>query len=243
MRYMRAYQFVFEHPKWKTNLLLGAVCLFIPVVGQIVLIGWFYEVIEAMQRRGENSYPDFDFGKFTQYLTRGVWPFLVSLVLGLFVLPIVAIFMVVLMIVIARNPGKPPDLALIFGIEVGYIVVLMICSLFLSIITTPIMLRAGLMQEFKAAFNLAFVKDFARKMWLDTLIAQLFLMASAMVVTFLGMLLCCVGVYPAQVLVYMASAHLTEQLYQRYLERGGIVIALKPPAEVAGKEPEDVTPV
>jgi Protein of unknown function (DUF4013) len=227
MRYWRAYQFVFDHPKWTTNLLFGAVCALIPVIGPIVLMGWLYEIIEGMQRRGESGYADFDFGKFGQYLMRGVWPFLVSLALSLLVVPVVLIFMVVLMLVISQSGGKP-NVGLIFGIEAAYIVVLLAFSLILSIFTTPILLRAGLMQEFKAAFNLAFVTDFAKKMWKETLLMQLFLMGTGILVALCGLLLCCVGVYPAQVLVSMANAHLTEQLYMLYLQRGGMAIPLKP---------------
>jgi len=241
MRYMRAYQFMFESPKWMTNLLFAGLCMMIPVIGPIVISGWLYEVVEAIQRRGERAYPDFDFGRFSQYLSRGVWPFLVSLALSLVLMPLAIAFMVVFMIVIASSGGKP-DMGVIVGLQIGYMVLMVVAGLLLSLISTPIMLRAGLMQEFKAAFNMAFVRDFVKKMWKETLLVQLFLMVSSMVVALAGFMLFCVGIIPAQALIVMAQAHLIEQLYSRYLERGGIAIPLKMEAPIAMPEQGDVEP-
>src|SRR5690348_1752019 len=114
MRYWQSYRFVFNHPNWSSNLLLASVCLLIPVVGQIVLIGYLFEVIDVLLRRqpatssgtvdetGEEAldaqvmdalpadddlivspYPEFNFSRFSEYLMRGVWPFLVQFIVGM----------------------------------------------------------------------------------------------------------------------------------------------------------------
>ena len=92
---------------------------------------------------------------------------------------------------------------------------------------TPIFLRAGLMQEFGGAFNFGFVKDFIRRMWVEMLLGHLFFLVTSPIVMLAGAAICCVGMYPATVLVILAQAHFMFQLYELYLVRGGEKI---PPA-------------
>ncbi len=96
----------------------------------------------------------------------------------------------------------------------------------------PLTLRAGLTQDFGAAFSWRFVKDFMKRMWLPTLLSQLFLLVMVFPVLIGGMLLCFVGIYPAMTLQSLAQVHLHYQLYEEYLQRGGEVILIpqeKPP--------------
>jgi hypothetical protein len=225
MQYFRAYQYAFDHPKWGLNLLLAGLCMMIPVVGPIVLSGWLFEVIAAMHRRGERDFPAFDFGRFVPYLSRGVWPFLVQLVVSLLLVPVMLLFMGVMIYVIGQSGGKPEP-GLFLTLYFSFLGTIIVLSILLSLVTVPMVLRAGLMQEFRAAFSMPFALDFVKKMWPETLLVQLFLMVSAPFVTVAGLLMCCIGVIPAQALVLMAQAHLTGQLYQKYLERGGMAIPL-----------------
>jgi hypothetical protein len=61
------------------------------------------------------------------------------------------------------------------------------------------------------------------------ILAQLFVVISGMIVGTIGLLVCCVGFYPATTLVMLAQAHIWFQLYQLYLARGGTPIPLKEP--------------
>ena len=92
IRYMYTYNFVFENPNWMTNVLYGFLCILssaiIPVLGQLLFMGYQWDVVEALHRYPGRIYPDFDFNKFSYYLTRSLWPFLVSLIC---VLPMVII--------------------------------------------------------------------------------------------------------------------------------------------------------
>jgi hypothetical protein len=107
-------------------------------------------------------------------------------------------------------------------------VVVIALSLGLNLFMVPLIMRAGLSQDFAETFNFAWIKDFVRKMWLDTLLAILFLMVSSMIVVMLGYLACCIGVFFAQPIVLMAYAHILYQLYAIYLTRGGTPVVPKP---------------
>src|SRR5438034_6215952 len=83
MDYMRMLSYVFENPNWFMNLLLGALCALIPIIGPIVLLGYRYETVIGLLAVGGARYPDFNFGRFGDYLMRGLWPFLVGLACSL----------------------------------------------------------------------------------------------------------------------------------------------------------------
>jgi hypothetical protein len=237
LEYMRAYQFVFDNPNWMMNVLLVAVCQLIPVIGGLLVLGYQFEVAEALQRRAGATYPDFDFNKFTQYLMRGLWPFLVVLVMSLVIaIPLTMLMFGGFFAMAAMGVQAGPDAApavMVVGVPL-LMLGTMALAVLIHVFTLPMILRAGLMQDFAAAFDIRFAKDFASRVWKETIIAMLFLMVTSIPLALIGILACFVGVYAAQVLIVMAQAHLMFfQLYDLYLARGGEPIPLKPPPAAA----------
>ena len=233
LEYLRAYQYIFENPEWTTVLLWGALMAIIPVVGPLVLLGYMFFIIDALLESNGTRYPVLDLNRFVDYLVRGVWPFLTSLVVSLVLLPVFFVLWFAAAIIpmaIAGAGGE--DAGPVAGIVMIVLMLFMmlvvtVLSLGLNIVMFPLLLRAGLAQDFAEAFNIAWIKDFVRKMWLDTLLAILFLMVTSMVVVMLGYLACCIGVLFAQPIVFMAYAHILYQLYAIYLTRGGTPVFAK----------------
>jgi hypothetical protein len=231
MQYLRSYLFIFDSPKWALNLLLGSLCLLIPAIGGLLVQGYCFEVIEALhRRRRDTDYPEFTFEKFVPYLVRGLWPFLVSLVI---MVPLGFLFFITFIgIGVASGAmaggGRGPA-----GDAAGVMVLLLYLGFFaflvlVSFVTMPLMLRAGLIQDFAPAFSLAFAQDFLGKMWVEMLLATLFLWVTSPLVLFAGLLVLCVGYIPAAMMILLAQHHLWYQLYELYLRRGGQPIPLKP---------------
>jgi hypothetical protein len=227
MRYLRSYQFIFDSPKWLPNILFGVLCQLLPMIGPIVWLGYEFDVLEAKHRRGdEDDYPDFSFDRFVPYLVRGIWPFLVNLVMSL---PLVLIMMVLwiggVTLAAALTQGQGgAAVAVVFFLAFAF---LLAGSLVLGVVLAPMYLRAGLSQDFASAFSLGFVRDFLGRTWKELILSQLFLMATSVPLVLLGMALFCVGLYPAAAVVGLAGHHLYYQLYELYLERGGDPIPLK----------------
>jgi hypothetical protein len=233
MRYFRSYQFIFDNPKWLPNLMFVALCQLIPVIGPIVASGYLFEVVEDMCRRHDDrGYPDFTFDRFAKYLVRGLWPFLVQLVITLPISMLIGILWVLGMVVVGVAAGgkepAPGMAVLVFGAMFAVFLGLMIA---LSLLMVPFTLRAGLGQDFAASFSLEFLRDFVSRMWLETILTPLFLMATGTVLVVAGMVLCCIGMYPATAMIVMAQHHLYYQLYELYLQRGGTPIPLKRESE------------
>ncbi len=214
------------------NLLCGSVCLLIPIIGQIVLIGYLGEVVEILHRRGSDHRPEFDFNRLVEYMIRGVWVFLVTLVISLIFMPVILVVIGIplLAIPIFELEEAGVLLAILVAVAGG-----MVVSLLLNVVLIPFYLRAALLQEFAGAFALGFIIDFAKRTWFELMLVTLFIVVTAIPLALVGYALCFVGVYPAMVLLMIAQWHLMYQLYELYLQRGGMEIPLKdppPPAAV-----------
>ncbi len=231
LQYVEAYQYVFGNPNWPTNVLLVTVCQLIPIIGPMVMLGYQFEIIEALHRDPRRTYPDFSFDAFVDYLKRGLWPFLVSLVVGLVIgvpLMIVMYILIAIVFVIASSMGGDagPVVAII-GIPLA-LLCFMAIAVALSVLVMPMVLRAGLAQDFGEAFKLDFVKSFVTRTWKEILLSALFMAVTGVALVLVGLLFCGVGSYVATSLLMLAQAHIYFQLYQLFLVRGGEPIPLPP---------------
>lgn len=238
LEYLRAYQYVFENPEWATTILWGFLIFFasafLPGVGILALLlifGYQFVVIDSLLATGGTRYPTFDINRFGDYFMRGVWPFLAVIMMTIPLSFILVLFYLGTVVAVVGG-------AAIGGEEVGGLIALVIVMLAfglfflvlagLGILAVPLILRAGLSQDFGETFRFEWIRDFIRKMWLEILLANLFLVMSALVLFPLGCVALCVGMYAAQMLVAMAQTHLLYQLYALYLSRGGTPVIPKP---------------
>jgi hypothetical protein len=222
MNFLRAYRYVFGSPKWTQNVLLSMLCLFVPVLGQIVLHGYHFDIIETMHLRGPDRYPDFDIARVLRYVMRGAWVFLVELVVGL---PVNAALVVLVIAALVSNGFEQTSLTAALIVAAAFVALLGKLAVF--VVSVPLLLRAGFMRDFGAAFQWPFVRDFLGKVGVETLLAGVFLGVTAPVIYLVGLLLLCVGVWPAAAWVSFAPPNLYHQLYELYLKRGGTAVPLK----------------
>ena len=239
VRYWTAYRFVFGSPKAWTNLLLGGVCMLIPVAGPMVLVGYLIGVLAFTLPDERSGYPDFDFGRFVEYLTAGIWPFLVSLIATVAVIiPIYVVFGIGVFAVIAAKPTGP-----LLGVLIALGVVLFVVAwIGMLLVIEPVLIRAALLREFNGVFDFPWIKDFLRRTWRESLLSMLFLLSTSIPLVIVGYALCLVGIYPALALATFARWHLTFQVYRIYLARGGTPVPTKPlappsPRPFAGPPP------
>jgi hypothetical protein len=225
--YLQNFTFLFESPNWLLNWLLVTVVFLIPVVGPIVLIGYQYEIIAWRVYYRQPGYPDFDFGKFGAYLTRGVWPFLVSLVLGLVMIPVAIVTFFVVGIGMAAVGGNGNDGLMMVLVFASYFLFFVVAMLFQAVMI-PLFLRAGIAKDFIEGFNFRFAMDFLGKTWVELILGALFIAIVTPFLAFAGLLALCVGYLFVLSLVTMATAFHHHQLYRLYLSRGGELIPFKP---------------
>src|SRR5579864_9195444 len=108
MHYLDSLTFITAKQGWFLNLVLCGVCLLIPVIGPIVVLGYSFEVFDSLHRDPDKRrYPNFEFDRFTKYLMRGLWPFLVQLIMNFVLALPIGIFtgITLAVTVAARNNG------------------------------------------------------------------------------------------------------------------------------------------
>jgi hypothetical protein len=220
MQYVKPFTyFASKKPNGLMNLLFGSICVLIPIVGAIVLLGYRAEMAEDLDKDPKlRDYPDFDFNRFIDYLTRGVWPFVMQLIVSAGAMVLVAIA-VVIGVAVAYAAQEP-----LIGVAVGGI--LLIPVIFLSILVLwPLELHTQLSGKFEFGRAFAFMTRLLKRVWGQALLAALALWFLGTLVILLGYAACIIGVYPAMVIVGMAEQHFIGQLYRLYLDEGGEPIA------------------
>lgn len=234
MNYTDSITDFFKSPKWMMNLLLGGVCVLIPIVGPMVVLGWLITGFWARQDQNFETFPEFDFSHFGKYLERGLWPFLVAFVVSMgfsiLIVPLTWVLIIPTMLIGGLSSGHEANAGTCVGaiamILVLLVVAVMICALMMVLV--PLKIRASLTQDFAKSFDLGFVKRFLALTWKEIVLSSLFVMVAGTLLICLGMVVFCVGMYFATVLVYFSWTHLHKQLYALYLSRGGEPIPFSP---------------
>ena len=228
MNYFGGIAMIQSNPNWITNCLLAGLCALIPVVGPIVLMGYAFETAELLHRSGGKTYWDFNFNRFSDYLTRGVGPFLVGLVFGViqFIAHIVLQIMLGIMftIIAGRNP---PAILGIIAILVT-LSLLIALAIFMFLVQYPLQLRGGLANEVGQAFKFNFAFEFSGKVWREMILVVLSMMLLALVAAPIILITCGLGIIPLLGFAFLMQGWFAFQLYRKYLSLGGAPIPLKP---------------
>jgi hypothetical protein len=176
------------------------------------------------QYAAAERYPDLDINRLQDYLMRGVWPFLVQMIVHLPAGFLYAALYVLMMVLVGVGGASGGPWWLFLGIFLVGIVLTLLLTVVSLVIMVPLYLRAGLSRDFGSAFSMAFLKDFLKRTGKELVLSQLFLQATGPLVGMVGFMLCGFGIYPAMVVWTMAAHHLDYQLYELYLKRGGAPI-------------------
>lgn len=229
--YMEAIRFPFQGPHAWMNILLISVGNMVPVIGPIVMSGFVYDTFEALFRQKRTYAPPFEFDRLSEYLMRGVWLFLVNMIVSfVFIMPSVVVLMIAQFAGMAMLEGggdAAPIGALLFG--AGHLFHFAMMAL-MSFAMIPILIRVGLSQDFGKGFDLAWFRDFLGKMWLEMLVVTLVLTFLGVAYIAVGFALFCVGIFFVMGVLLPTSMYLQYQLYLVYLGRGGKPIEMKEPS-------------
>ena len=164
-QYFAALNYFFEQPDWGNSLLFGSLCMLIPVVNNLILFGYRYEIVEMKVRFPDQQYPKFEFNRFSQYITRGVWPFLIDFIVQFLInIPIQITAWIAIGLVNAAGESESRLLVVVAGVGIPLLILaVLVFLILLNVVLVPILLRAGLAQEFGQAFNVSWIKDFLGK--------------------------------------------------------------------------------
>lgn len=232
MDYLRGYRVFRDDPEWGKKLLVGSVfflsTMCIPIIGQVVLIGWQGLILRRAVRGQYAPMPrlDFDFdwiGKllglgFKAFIARFLWSLPVSIIA-------VALVMCIYIGGIAAAAGAasadPDAVPLALCCMGAGVIILVPVMMLLAIPATVAGMRAELTGDLNAGLDFRAVLHFTREMFRELAIGHMVLGVVSMFVVLAGELLLCVGVFPATVLTFIVQPYFVAQVYEKWLERGG----------------------
>jgi hypothetical protein len=234
MKYGLAFRYILDRPGGFVNLLLIMVCQFIPVLGPIVLIGYRAEVSVALSHDPKlRRHSKLDFNRFVDYLKRGIWPFLMSLILSLPIIPIFAGAVFLGFVIDPPGPNHPPFLALAIA---G--VVYTLSSLVLLTLLVPMTFHSEITGRLDIGGAFRFTLSFWGRVGFLAVWTGFVFSILTFLISILGLLCFFVGIYPAMALVTMTGQHLLVQLYRAYLDRGGEPLEEYEPPHLEDREHE-----
>lgn len=255
MDYLRGWRALRSDPGWvgkvltATVIFLTAMC--IPVVGQIVLIGWSALMLRRAVSGQDTPLPrlDFDFDYLSKLLNVGFKGFLAQLLwsLPLYLLGFAwACCFYAGMIGVGgfmaagasaggeagAGVGALGSLCMMGGLFLAWFAIILAVAMPMQVA----MIRAELTDDVNAALKFKEVIEMTKMLWRELLVGFFVLGLIGMVAVFGGMLLLFVGVYPATVVVMVIQAYWRAELYQAYLQKGGQPLPIGP-LDVPGGDP------
>ncbi len=215
MQYTKPFTYFVNKRNGFTNLLYCSVCVLIPILGAIILLGYRAEMAEDLDRDPDmQDYEDFDFNRFTEYLSRGVWPFLMQLIVSL-VMSAVMILVFGIGFAAAALTKQP-----LVGFAVGGLLMIPVI-LATMLLLWPLELHTQLTARFEFGRACGFASRLLGRVWGQAAVAAVVYWLLSSVTVLIGYAALCIGVYPAVVIIGMAQQHFAVQLYRLYLDEGG----------------------
>lgn len=235
METLRGFRLFRQDPEWLSKMLVMTVLLFIPTVGQIVVIGWGALFLRGIVRgRPEGWTPPlrFDFDYLVKLADPGFKGWLVQIAWSF---PIIFIVMITfgcggaLTSILAAGAAGAADhsgggagaaglvtcfIPVLYLIMIPIILAAQIPAMFAA-------MRAELTNELKDGFQFGEVMKMTKLMFREAMMGLLILTAVSFPLVILGELALCVGLFVVIWVLFIVRTHWQAQLYQLYLQKGG----------------------
>ena len=233
LNFMRMIAAPFKSPNWPMNVIwmfVGELASVI-MVGRIIQYGYLAEVAEARSGGRVENWPDFNLDRFTEYLLRGLWPFLWNLIWSMLLLICIGIpfaISVVLSQVLTQNGNDVPG-AIIAIVGFGACGSLLIVSIFAMSVS---MMHSALGNDFIKGADWRWISSYLSKAGGTTILAGFLYLLTGIGTSLAGLMLFCVGFLFSTPLLYLMGADLMAQLHDIFVSRGGTPAFAVPALEV-----------
>jgi small-conductance mechanosensitive channel len=209
----RAFGFVTQDERWVTKVLIGGLVFLIPLIGQIVVMGYSYQVAKNVAAGVERPLPEWsDFGDM---LARGFMAWVIQLV---YTLPLLVVYFIFLIFISAAGAASS-DSESAGGAAALLLLcltpILIILALACSAASIAAIARFIATDRFGEAFKVGAVLQSLREN-LGTFAMLLLVGILAGVVASLGAIACFVGVFFTSFYAYLVLGHALGQVLPRF---------------------------
>lgn len=208
MQFLQAFKFQFQNADWFKKIIIPALILLIPIVGQLYFLGWVMDIT----RRRLQEQPDSELlpgTQFGEFIKLGFQSFLVGLV---YAIPIIVLVLPITIVSLAVDPNTDAGMTAVIAVSLCFGVVISLYSVFYAFILPAAMgnfLAKGAVRDglrVKEAFSLLKKAPVAYLLViLGTILAG--------IIAPLGSIACGVGAMLTTTYAQSAVGHLIGQAY------------------------------
>ncbi|MBX3275151.1 MAG: DUF4013 domain-containing protein [Sandaracinaceae bacterium] len=260
MHYLRGWTALRSDPEWvgkvgwASLIVLSGMC--IPVIGQIVLIGWNALMLRRAVSGQDSPLPrlDMDFNYLMKLVETGFKGFLAAL---LWSIPFVAAIMVgyccmyvgivAMFGTVMAGASAGGEAGAGVGAILG-VVLMIVCFVLLfafilvaNMVMQVAVMRAEIADDVGAALRFGEVMKMTKLLAKELIVGMIVLQLVGLVVAFVGILSLYLLLFPGVVIMHVITTYYRAELYRVYLEKGGQPLPIGPLA-VEGGDPPTVGP-
>ncbi|MHB8133243.1 MAG: DUF4013 domain-containing protein [Anaerolineaceae bacterium] len=209
MKFGDAFTFVFQDPDWFKKIIIpGLIGVLIPIIGQLVLLGWGLKVTLNIIRNNPNPLPEMDFGDdLSRGFKAGVVSFVYSIPMIIFYVPII--------ILSAAAANGDDNMAVIVAIaSTCFGLLMMLYGIAMAYILPAAYARTVVEDSIGAGLSIKEVFALIKKAPMSYLLVLVGVIASSFISS-LGTIACGIGIF---LTVPYASAMLGHLYGQAYLD-------------------------
>jgi hypothetical protein len=257
MDYLKGYRVVRQDPEWTNKIFVGSVILltsmFIPLIGQLALIGWQALILRRAVHGHDTPLPrlDFDFdylGKlvglgFKALIARFLWTLPLVVLIGGAVVCMYVGFVAVVVGGMAAAEGGGGEGAAAFGslgamccMSAGYLAIIVL-SIVASVPASVAAMRAELTNDLNPALRFGEVMKFSKENFGVLIKGTLLLALVGGLLSMVGVVFCFVGVFPVAIVGMVAHAHFMAEVYKQHVAAGRDLVFVAGPDIEAPRAP------
>jgi hypothetical protein len=228
MNYGRAFTYVTEDPQWIQKVGIAALILIIPILGQIIVLGWALEVTRHIINGEPEVLPDWN--NFGDFLGKGFQAFVIAFAYSLPVVLVSSCFQGLNSVLLNSNN----DQAQAIGTAIGVVGICVSCISILYDIALGLVLPAALGNfaatgQLSSGFRFNEVFGLVRSAPGPYVIVFLLSIVTSLI-SLIGLVACVIGVLVTAAYAVTVNAHLWGQAYKAAKSMSGSLPPMAPAA-------------
>lgn len=209
-----ALTYIFKDEYWFKKITLPAICILIPLIGQVVVAGWSLKIAKNVIDGIEEPLPDLD---FVEDLKRGFFFIGIQIAYSAptyLLSPIIALLSTTMIKNITMSMEEMS--ALITFSFICYVIIAIFFSIFAAIAQMNFLTK----NDFTAAFKLKEIWHLFKANPFEWILVSVIATLLFTILSPLGLLACIIGLFFTTTYLSAVTSHLTGQAYLRSIQKG-----------------------